>query len=85
MGCLIRDTNYEGNNINNIEIMRNIINTHTNKAYDKMPETILSPTPKASSVWLGHCSSIGGTELLASIVGISDCTIANEILTNKSS
>ena len=34
--------------------MRNIINT--DKANDKMPETIVSPTPKASSVWLGHCS-----------------------------
>ena len=63
--------------------MRNIINT--DKANDKMPETIVSPTPKASSVWLGHCSSIGGTELPASIVGISDCTITNEISTNKSS
>ena len=83
MGCLIRDTNYEGKNINNIEITRNIINT--DKANDKMPETIVSPTPKASSVWLGHCSSIGGTELPASIVGISDCTIINEISTNKTS
>ena len=69
MGCLIRDTNHEGNNINNIEIMRNIIHTQR-KLNDKMPETIVSPTPKASSVWLGHCSSIGGTELPASIVGI---------------
>ena len=43
-----------------------------------MPETIVSPTPKASSVWLGHCSSLGGTELPASIVGISDCTITTK-------
>ena len=43
-----------------------------------MTETKVSPPPNISSVWVGHCSSIGGTALLTSITAIYDCIISNE-------